>query len=407
MLSNAEFVEINDGSTFSLLTEVTRLLDDERYEEAESLCDEVILRNDLLADAFYLKAAILSRCDRHEEAVDYYRQALEHCRCYDTSIVKYYFALSLFSIGKHREGWQNLFMSRIENQTFAPLHKSFRRFTKQLFVMQPPPAIVHIHVDGGDGDNFALMRYLPLLAEKGYTVRYETKDKMFELARGSFTNVEVVPCASDFPGISGIKDFDYHLPIVDLPFMFKTDIDTIPWNGPYIKANSELVEKYKLYKGKIGICWSTGVKTIDWHKKSSGRKSLKFDLLKPIIDVNPAMFVCLQAGPSRLDNNRIIDCLPKDEHYLTWAETAALIENLDLVISIDTSIAHLAGAMGKPTWLMMHKYLTSWQFMAECPGASWNTASPWYPTMRIFRQKEKGDWSSVIASVTNDFLAIL
>lgn len=391
--------EANDGSTFSLLTEVTSLLNAEEYEKAEALCDEVILRNDLLADAFYLKASILARCERHEEAVDYYRMALDNCRCYDTSIVKYYFALSLFSIGKHREGWQNLFMARFENETFPPLHKSFRRFSKQLFVMQPPPALLHIHVDGGDGDNFCLMRYLPLLVEKGYKVRYEAKGQVVDLAKSSFPNIEVVPTARDFPGISGIEDFDYQLPIVDLPFMFKTDIDTIPWNGPYIKADPKLVEKYKEYKGKIGVCWSTGVKTDDWHKRSPGRKSLSFDLLKQIIDINPSMFVSLQAGTERLENNKITDCLPKNENYLSWAETAALVENLDLVISIDTSVAHLAGAMGKPTWLMMHKYLTSWQFMAECKDASWNERSPWYPTTKIFRQKSKGDWKSVVGNI--------
>jgi tetratricopeptide (TPR) repeat protein len=388
-------------AAFSVLTEAARLMREERYEAAEYLCDEIIKQDELLADAFYMKGNILAHNTRHEEAVDYYRKALEYGHCDDNaiSIVKYYFALSLFSIGNYKEGWKNLFTARLLNKNFPTLYESIRRFDKPLFNLQPPPAVVHIHTDGGQGDNFALLRYLPILVEKGYTVRYEAKPQMVGLAQSSFPNIEIVPRSTDFPGISGIKGFDYHLPIVDLPYIFKTELDTIPWNGPYIKPDKELVEKYKLFKGKIGICWSTGLKTTDWYGRQAGHKSLQFDELKPIIDIDPTRFVALQAGEVRLENNRITDCLPRNEHYLTWAETAALVENLDLVISIDTSVAHLAGAMGKPTCLMMHKAITSWQFMAECPNASWNTKSPWYPSLQIYRQKDKGDWGPVISEI--------
>jgi len=298
-------------------------------------------------------------------------------------------ALSLFSIGRHKEGWYNLYRSRTECETFEPLYVARKRFTKPMFNMQPLPATVHIHTDAGNGDNILLMRYLPLLAAKGYKVRYEAKENIVKLARDSFPEVEIIPIARNYPGTTDLPDFDYHIPIVDLPFIFQTDLDTIPKVVPYLKLDSKLIEKYKPYRGKIGICWATGVPIGHPFKRS-----IKFDLLKPIIDNDPSRFISLQTGYASDENDRIVTPNPGD-----WADTAALLENLDLIISIDTAIAHLAGAIGKPTWLMMHKYTTSFQFMAEYKDASWNTASPWYPSMRIFRQKTRDDWSHVITEI--------
>ncbi len=319
---------------------------------------------------------------------------------------KYLLAPQLFSVGKHKEGWQALFQARVES---AVLGASLRRFPdKELFNNQPPPAKIHIHYDAGYGDNFALLRYLPLLRKFGYEVRYETKATVVKLIRDSL-DVEVIKLKEPviIPSDTGLNDFDYHLPIIDLPFIAGTDIDSIPWRGPYLKADSGLSKKHEIHKGKIGLCWSAvpWVESLDTGtEKENYRhgKSIPFEQLKPLIDLDPSWFVAVQQGASRLKNHSIVDCLPRDERSLTWADTAALIENLDLIITIDTSVAHLAGAMGKPVWLMMHKQATSWQFMAECPGASWNTSSPWYPSMRIFRQKNRGDWGSVVDNIVTE-----
>src|SRR5258706_11793316 len=307
----SKFIEKSDKSTFSLLTKATFLVKTEQYEEAETLCDIVISRNESLGDTFVCKGMILSNCGDHEGAIKLFEEAINH-GCQDNSMVLYFLSLSLFSVGRFREGWQAVFRARLENTSFGPLYGSMRRFTKplkQMFVMQPPPAIGHVHPDAGEGDNLLLLRYLPLLASKGYVVRYEARDGAFKLVQDSFPNLEVIPLASDFPGTFGIPDFDYHLAIVDLPFIFQTDIDTVPWYGPYIKADPELVEKYRAYKGKIGIVWSTGA--VNWdhgvrNQSYSFNKSISFDLLKPIIDINPSMFVSLQGGAARTANNNII-----------------------------------------------------------------------------------------------------
>lgn len=356
----------------------------QKYEAAELLCDEVIKRKNSLGVAFTCKGQICANNNEHEAAIEYYRAALRHGSD-DDAVIKYYLALSLFSIGRHREGWQSMFAARTECKSFSALFRSDNRFDKTLrFNMQPPPAVVHIHADAGNGDNFLLMRYMPLLAQKGYTVRYETRPNTVKLARDSFPEIDTIPIAEDFPGTTDLPPFDYHLPIPELPFLFETDIGTIPWSGRYIKTDPALVEKYKAHKGKIGICWTTGP---DFGYPKD--KSIPFEQFKQITDDGTSRFVSLVPN---------IDTPIPDS--CDWAETAALIENLDLIISVDTAVAHLAGAMGKPIWLMMHKYTTSFQFMSEYPNASWNEASPWYPTMRIFRQKTKGDWAPVIKQIS-------
>src|SRR5882672_1064390 len=293
------------------------------------------------------------------------------------------------------------FQAKLDTKTI--LGQVIKRFNgKSLFINQPPPAVVHIHSTSGEGDNICLMRYLPLLVEKGYTVRYEAKAGAVKLARDSFHDIEVIQLATDYPGTTGVSDFDYHLPTDDLPYVLQTELDTIPWSGPYIKSDSELVKKYKSCKNKIGICWSTGPKSGQWKERYLYRKSIVFDLLKPIIEIDPCRFVAVQAGPTRLVNNLIADVLPKDERLLNWAETAALIENLDLLISIDTSVAHLAASMGKQVWLMLSDYSYGWQFMAKRPDCSWNDSSPWYPSMRIFRQRERDDWDPVINDIVKE-----
>ncbi len=380
-----------------------------KLEDAEVVCDYLIANGQEPYKACLFKGMIASELDRHEDAIEDFKKAINlYGMAINSSIAKYYLALSLFAIGKHKEGWQTLFHSRIENENFGPLCTSIRRFAtteKQLFIRQPPPAIVHVHAEAGHGDNFLLLRYLPLLVEKGYTVRYEAAKEVLKLARDSFPQIEIIPQAKDYPGIEGLGDFDYHLPIVDIPFVFQTEIDTIPWHGSYLKADPELAKKYESAKGKIGICWSANPEfRLQQRNTYAYYKTMVFDVLKPIIDLDPGKFVSLQAGPARNENSQITDLLPYDERTMTFADTAALIENLSLVISIDTSVVHLAGAMGKPTWLMMHKHLTSFQFMCERPGAPWNTKSPWYPSIRIFRQKVRGKWDPVINGIREELL---
>lgn len=401
LVAHAKQIDLSDRSVVALLDYASTLIDVERYGEAEELCLEAIDRDEdkLRGDVYHCWAMIRARLGAHEEAIEMYEKAIA-LGCSDEPLLRFHLSLSQHSIGRYREGWKNL-AYRSRNRTDPALYVPMRRFTKPLFAWQPAPAVVHVHAEAGAGDNICMMRYLYRIGERGYTVRYESQDALFDLMRDNLSScgVEVVPTAKDYPGALGLREFDYHLPLGELPHLFNTDIDTVPWPGPYIVANPAKAAAYAKMKGRIGIAWSAGVREEGvWLKRYGQLKSLSFDLIRPIIDIDPSMFVSLQVGPPRAEHGGLIEDVLPDEP--TWSDTAALLANLDLVITPDTGLAHLAGAMGRPTWLMMHAHNQGWHFMTARPGAMWNEQSPWYPTLRVFRgYSSLHYWHDVVADI--------
>jgi ADP-heptose:LPS heptosyltransferase len=234
---------------------------------------------------------------------------------------------------------------------------------------------------------------------------------MYELIKRNFPGIEVVLRAPDYPGGLGTRPFDYHLPVGCLQDRFATTVETVPWRGPYIRADKALAECYDLVLDKlhldglkIGLCWSSGIREDElWLRQYGKHKSTTLETLSPLLTV-PDCFVSLQVGPERDELTPaygswpVFDLLPKEP---SWSETAALVANLDLVITVDTALAHLAGAMGKRVWLLMHTQ-GSWHWMVERPGASWNERSPWYPSVRIFRQEKQDVWSDVVERIVEE-----
>jgi tetratricopeptide (TPR) repeat protein len=396
-------LELAPESPDAMLDRMTIAMDVEDYELVGRLCEEV-LKTDRAADATHVLAMVAYRQGNHEIAADLYQKAIDG-GCFDQASAHWNRSLALHALGRYREGW--IEHEYRKDQKHSPaLSMPLKRFVKPLWTgKELPPASVHVHCEAGLGDQIAMVRYLKLMADRGYDVRYEAHEGMVDLVQRSFPEVKVVPKAADYPGAIGLPMFDYHLPIGSLPAVFETDVNTVPWFGAYLKADSKLGECYDLPKDrrKIGLCWSSGIRdTGIWIAEYGRRKSMHFDTLVPIAQSCPRdFFVSLQVGPEREQIPYAwseLDMLPENP---SWDDTAALIECLDLVITVDTSIAHLAGAMGKPTWLMMHTE-GSWHWMAERPGSPWNTRSPWYPSVRIYRQKTAKEWGDVIARIADD-----
>lgn len=386
----------------ALLDRATIALDLADYAKVTELC-QIVLGTERRADATHCLAMVAYREGRHEDAIVLYDHAIA-AECRDAPTAHWNKSLALHSIGRYREGWIE-HEYRSQQKFNAALSLPTRRFTLPMWKGEPAPARIHVHFEAGMGDNLCMARYLPMLAERGYDVRYEADEKMVDLIRLSMPQITVVPKAPDYPGALGIQPFDYHLPVGSLPAVFGTDIDTVPWNGPYLKADPKLVDQYRAklrgFNGrrKIGLCWSSGIRSGLWISEYGRRKSMALKTMGPLL--RDGMFVSLQVGPERaecIDNQIVFDVLPEKP---SWSDTAALIECLDLVITVDTSVAHLAGAMGKPVWLLMHCE-GSWHFLAERPGAFWNERSPWYPSTRIVRQKTAHKWDGVIARVAAD-----
>jgi hypothetical protein len=194
-----------------------------------------------------------------------------------------------------------------------------------------------------------------------------------------------------------LPKFDYHCPLMSLPGAFKTTLKTIPADIPYLHSEAALVTKWQKRLGKkektrklrIGLAWSGNPA----HCNDSNRSVALSDLL-PLLEYE-AEWVSLQkdirAGDASLLGQR-----PDISHFgaqlRDFADTAALLENLDLVIAVDTSVAHLAGAMGKPLWLLL-PFNPDWRWLLN------RDDSPWYPTARLFRQPAIGDWPGVMEGV--------
>lgn len=186
-----------------------------------------------------------------------------------------------------------------------------------------------------------------------------------------------------------LPDFDMHCPIVSLPLAFATRIDTIPSDAPYLRARSS--SRIDLNRGdlRIGLVWSGSATNLNGRNRSTSLKTL-LPLLKP-----NATFISLQKDVGAEDANVLrahSELLHVGDQLVDFTATAEIIAGLDLVISIDTSVAHLAGAMGKPVWVLL-PFVPDWRWFLD------RDNNPWYPTARLFRQDDSRTWDGVVAHV--------
>jgi Glycosyltransferase family 9 (heptosyltransferase) len=194
-----------------------------------------------------------------------------------------------------------------------------------------------------------------------------------------------------------LPKFDFHCPVNSLPLVFETTLETIPAPVPYIQADPELVTAWKARLPaagrRIGLVWAGEPRGYDPAAQAlDKRRSLPGAAFAPLIAVPGLSFVSLQMGAAQAE-------LPAGVHdpmggVKDFADTAAIIANLEAVVSVDTAVAHLAGAMGKPV-LLLDRYDNCWRWL------SGRTDTPWYPTLGIFRQPHMGDWEPALAAVAD------
>ncbi len=242
----------------------------------------------------------------------------------------------------------------------------------------------------GMGDVIQFIRYVPkIVADRGAKVLVHCAPEL----RGVIETV---------PGVSGIHHpgeplprFDLYAPLASLPAIFKTTLDTIPADIPYVRADQTKVQRWRErlapLKGlKVGIVWAG----TPLHQNDAARSSKLADFA-PLAMEGVALLSLQKGKPeAQLQNPPPgMQITPLGQDLRTFADTAALLECLDLTISVDTSVVHLAGALGRPVWTLLAKG-PDWRWMLE------RDDTPWYPTMKLFRQREMGNWSEVIARVS-------
>ncbi len=251
---------------------------------------------------------------------------------------------------------------------------------------------IFLHAEQGFGDTLQFLRYATLVSARGATVLLGVPPELKTLA-ASCPGVTTILTTGDATPV-----FDFHCPLMSLPLAFGTEVATIPATVPYIDADAQAVAAWRARLGpkstpRIGLVWAGKPRKDNPESYAVDRqRSMALAQLSPLLDMPGVAFYSLQLGEAALQaqsHAKLID-LTADLH--DFHDTASLIANLDLVVSVDTSSAHLAGALGKPVWLL-DRHRPCWRWLRA------RSDSPWYPSMRIFRQPHPGAWDEVVQAV--------
>ena len=392
--------------------------------EALALYDELVGRFMCPANVHTNRGLALAALQRHEEAIIAYERALE--RDINDAAAHYSLGLALFLCRRYPEAISS-FTRAAELSPIADAYVSrgaahtallndehaIADFEKAIeLAPQLAGKSVLLWSEEGVGDVMQFCRYAPLLARVGAQVSLAVDPSLLRLLKHSFAQAPLSVIADSAAPES---TFDFQCAILSLPLVCQTDqLEQIPARTPYLFAEDAATAMWREYvfnlsphaNYRVGLVWAGARRlheTEMWHVDAA--RSLPLGAFEPLLarsSTQALQFFSLQLGASALKNDDplvplLIDLTP---HLQDWADTAALIANLDLVISCDTAVAHLAAAMGKPTWILS-RHNGCWRWLLD------RDDSPWYPTVRLFRQPAHGDWASVMANVTDALAAQL
>lgn len=309
------------------------------------------------------------------------------------NVARVCYAYALMTEGRLQEG-----LPEHEARFHTPDAKILRDIEAPLWRGEPlNGAKILIYWEQGLGDTLQFIRYIPLVAQRGGRVILEVQEPLRRLI-ANIPGVDSFICHGD-----QLPDISWQCPLMSLPLAFGTTFDSIPASAAYISVPPERVRaaavQFSANTLRVGLVWSGNPK----HKLDAHR-SMQLAHVKPLLELEGVTFFALQPGEvekqlaANPDFDRIENLGPQFTDFL---DTAAAIANLDLVISVDTSVAHLAGAMGMPTWVLIHHNRIDWRWFRE------GDTSPWYPSARIFRQPASGDWESVIQTVKEELKLLL
>ncbi|MBA4367554.1 MAG: hypothetical protein C0403_07935, partial [Desulfobacterium sp.] len=359
-------------------------------QEAVDLYHQAILiQNDFIEPRINLGVIDLYQ-GRVDDAERCFRQVMEM----NPENVDGHFSLSLAMLlkGDFENGWKEYEwrLKRDRWKNSCPYRFTIPRWDgmpfhgKRLFV----------YGEQGLGDVLQFSRYLPMVKALGGTVVFETSKLLFHIFQGFPGTDEVVerPCSSDVN-----KEFSVHIPLLSLPGIFKTTLSTIPADIPYLKADLQKANDWKQKlcdkEMKIGIVWAGNP-----DNKDDQYRSCRLTDFLPLLQIPGVRCYGLQKGEPSKEVMQLphgMDFINLGEELVDFSDTAGVIDNLDLIISVDTAVVHLAGAMGKPVW-NLRPAIPYWVWMMD------REDTPWYPTMRIFRQKELGNWHDVMKKAARE-----
>jgi tetratricopeptide (TPR) repeat protein len=392
-----------------------------RYDEALAAYDKALSINPDLENAWLGRGNVFWSLKRYDEALVAYDKALS-IKChlerawfgrgnvfsdlkrYDEAFASYEKALSInphFGEARFNEGFNRLLLGDMESgwkeyewRWEGTQLRSFKRdFVQPQWSCGTDISkkTILIHAEQGLGDTIMCCRYVPMVAALGAEVIVEVQPPLKSLLQNLDGISTLIAKGEPIP------NFDVQCPIMSLPWAFKTTLENIPAQIPYLSASENVVENWRSKLSgsgmKIGIAWAGNPNFF----RDCDRSILLKNIL-PILQIKGARFFCLQKdlrdGDSNiLDTNYEIVRLDREIH--DFQDTAAIITLLDLVISSDTSVVNLAGAIGTPFWVLL-PFNPDWRWLLD------RDDSPWYPAARLFRQKKSSDWTTVVAEVCTE-----
>jgi tetratricopeptide (TPR) repeat protein len=363
------------------------LRDKGQLDEAIAACCRAIALRPSYSEAHSNLGSVLRDKGQLDEAIAAFRQAV----ALNPNLPEAHFnlSLSLLTSGDFQQGWEE-YEWRWKCKDFPP---SRRNFAQPQWDGRPLEGrAILLHAEQGLGDAIQFIRYLPLVVQRGGRIIVECQAELQRLFQTMAGICQVVAFGQPLPA------FDLHCPLLSLPRVFGTNLANVPHIVPYLSPDPALVDAWSRRPGsgnrplRVGLAWAGSPRF-----KGNRARSLNLQQLAPFAAVPGVKFYSLQKGAAGEQAKsppvglELVDLGPDLNDF---ADTAAVMSLMDLIITTDTSVPHLAGAMGRPVWLML-QFAPDWRWLLE------RQDSPWYPTMRLFRQSRTGDWDGVIMRVVD------
>jgi len=395
-------IALDPGFAESFFNRGVALQELNRLDEALVSYDRAIVLNALYAKALNNRGNVLKEMKRLDEALGSFDRAIAlqpgyADAYYNRETAFYNRGMVRLLAGRYKDGWPDYewrwkargFSGRppkIDASPWLGQNLAGRR--------------IIVHCEQGMGDVIQFARYLPLLVRRGATVTFFSPANLVRLLRPLSAEIEIIGT------MNGSEAFDFQCALMSLPHRFGTELASIPAPVPYLAAEDDLIARWKARIGehgfKIGITWQGNPEG----KIDRGR-SIPLAEYIPLSRLPGVRLISLQ----KTHGLEQIPTLPPgtgvevlgddfDAGPDAFVDTAAVMANLDLIVTSDTSIAHLAGALSLPTWVAI-KHVPDWRWLLE------REDSPWYPTMRLFRQQTDGDWKSVFAKIGQEVCALM
>ena len=378
--------------TNEIITDVAQLIEEGNRLRGENRPDQALkcymlamVQDTNSAAAFNNYGNVMRECGHPRRGIPFLQYAIEADP--NSVTAKFNLAVSYLILGDYERGWpayesrwQYEHLAGTEPQLKQPRWRGEDLKDKTILVVG----------EQGHGDNIQFCRFLLNLHAAGARVLFQTTEGL-------------IPLLSTSPVISWIgrydqepPEFDYWIPIMSIPGILGVTLENLPRQVQYITPQPEQQAAWLKVLGakkrmRVGFSWSG--RRDAWLNRHKG---MPFETMLELIKNNPEYeWINLQTDATDEEDKQLAEAgvTRYPGAIASFADTAALVSNLDVVISVDTAIAHLAGAMGRPTWLMLQWFATDWRWMLD------RDSSPWYSTVRIFRQPSMGDWTSVTKKI--------